>query len=95
MTRKLLASTAAAGGDDGDADEAGGQPDTLVPDPQICAEFGVSAMTLWRWDRDPELQFPARISIRGRNFRSRKEIEKFKARLLRGAIAQHSRELRG
>ena len=29
--------------------------DTLVPDPQVQKEFGVIAMSIWRWDRDPEL----------------------------------------
>jgi hypothetical protein len=29
--------------------------DTLVPDPQVLKEFGVTAMSIWRWDRDPEL----------------------------------------
>jgi hypothetical protein len=80
-----------------DADDNGGDsdPDQLVPDPQVCREFSISAMSLWRWDRDPVLNFPPRISIRGRNFRSRKQIEAFKQRLLRGAIAKRSRELEG
>lgn len=80
-----------------DDDEKGddGDPDLLVPDPQVCREFGVSAMTLWRWDRDPHLNFPVRITVRRRNFRSRKEIEKFKARLLRSAIARRWSEHRG
>jgi len=86
----------ADGDGDQDADEGGsdGEPDSLVPDPQVCREFGVSAMTLWRWDRDPDLDFPARIAIGRRNYRSRKKIEKFKARLLRRAIAQRAREAR-
>jgi predicted DNA-binding transcriptional regulator AlpA len=83
------------GDDDEDVDGGDGEPDSLVPDPQVCKEFGVSAMTLWRWDRDPDLNFPTRVSIRGRNFRSRRQIEKFKAHLLRGAIARRSREARG
>jgi hypothetical protein len=29
--------------------------DTLVPDPLVQKEFGVTAMSIWRWDRDPEL----------------------------------------
>ena len=29
--------------------------DTLVPDPQVQKEFSVTAMSIWRWDRDPEL----------------------------------------
>ncbi len=62
------------------------EPDALVPDPQVCREFGVTAMTLWRWDRDPTLDFPTAISIRNWNFRSRKLLESFKARMLQRAI---------
>jgi hypothetical protein len=61
-------------------------PDELVPDPKIAKEFSVTLMTLWRWDRDPTLQFPPPIKIRNRNFRSRAALEEFKARLLRRAI---------
>ena len=25
--------------------------DTLVPDPQVQKEFGVTAMSIWRWKR--------------------------------------------
>jgi hypothetical protein len=28
-------------------------PDTLVPDPQVQKEFGVTAMSIWRWDPRP------------------------------------------
>jgi hypothetical protein len=27
--------------------------DEFVPDPKVCKEFGITAMTLWRWDHDP------------------------------------------
>jgi hypothetical protein len=60
--------------------------DTLVPDPVVWAEFDISSMTGWRWTRDPELDFPPAIRIRGRNFRSRRQLEAFKERLLRAAI---------
>lgn len=60
--------------------------DTLVPDPAVAREFAISSMSLWRWTRDPELNFPPAIRIRGRNFRSRSQLEAFKARLLRAAI---------
>jgi len=63
-------------------------PDNLIPDPIVCAEFGVTAMTLWRWTRDPELNFPPPIAIRNRNFRSRRQLEAFKARMLMRAIRQ-------
>ena len=64
------------------------KPDNLIPDPVVCAEFGVTAMTLWRWTRDSELNFPPAIAIRNRNFRSRRQLEAFKARMLRKAIRQ-------
>jgi predicted DNA-binding transcriptional regulator AlpA len=67
--------------------------DKLVPDPEVCREFGISAMTLWRWDRDPELGFPPPVKIRKRKFRHRSAIEEFKRQLLQRALAdwQHSR----
>lgn len=71
--------------------EVGQQPDELVPDPKVQQEFGVSAMTLWRWDRDPTLEFPPPIKIRKRNYRSRYALDAFKQRMLRAAIAMHSR----
>ena len=63
-------------------------PDKLIPDPVVCAEFGVTPMTLWRWTRDPELNFPPAIAIRNRNFRSRRQLEAFKERMLTVAIRQ-------
>jgi len=63
-------------------------PDNLIPDPVVCTEFGVTAMTLWRWTRDAELNFPPPIAIRNRNFRSRKQLEAFKGRMLRKALRQ-------
>jgi hypothetical protein len=76
------------GGGNGDDDDEGDDArDELVPDPVVWREFGISAMTGWRWTRDPELQFPSAVQIRGRNFRSRRQLEAFKSRLLRAAMA--------
>jgi hypothetical protein len=69
------------------------KPDELVPDPKVAAEFGVTPMTLWRWDNDPALDFPQKITIRRRNFRSRKALDAFKARMLKRAIAERAREV--
>jgi hypothetical protein len=44
-------------------------------------------MTLWRWDHDPELDFPPAMKIRTKNYRSRRLLEKFKQRLITMAIA--------
>ena len=62
-------------------------PDGLVPDPTVLKEFGIVPMTLWRWDQDPRVGFPPKIKIGPRNYRSRRLIEEFKAKLLREAIA--------
>jgi hypothetical protein len=62
--------------------------DSLVPDPVVWRELGISAMTGWRWTHDPNLRFPAAIQIRKRNFRSRRAIEEFKAKMMRAAIKQ-------
>jgi hypothetical protein len=65
--------------------------DALVPDSVAAKECGdVSRMSIFRWDRDPrmlELGWPPRVELNGRNYRSRKQLEKFKAALFRKAIA--------
>jgi hypothetical protein len=69
--------------------------DTLVPDPQVQKEFGVTAMSIWRWDRDPELiklGWPPPIRIRSRKFRSRIALENFKRVMARRAIEQRARK---
>lgn len=60
--------------------------DELVPDPEVLREFHITAMTLWRWDRDPGLNFPPPIRIRKRKFRSRSGLDNFKQRLLQEAV---------
>ena len=57
-------------------------PRQPVPDAQVRAEFGISAMTLHRWDNDETLQFPRPVVIRGRKYRLRHELEAFKTRLI-------------
>ena len=66
-------------------------PDDLVPDPKIMKEFSLDPMKLWRWDHNPEIGFPPKIRIGGRNYRSRRAIEAFKAELLRRAIENQHR----
>jgi hypothetical protein len=65
-------------------------PDEFVADAQVQRELGgITAMTIWRWDRDPEIAppgWPPVIRIGPRKFRSRRMLEKFKAALLRRAI---------
>jgi len=64
--------------------------DHLDPDPIVAQEFGVSLMTLWRWDHDPrmaELGWPPKVQIRKRNHRQRSGLDRFKANLLKIALA--------
>jgi hypothetical protein len=63
--------------------------DALIPDPLVCREFNITSMSLWKWTRDPNLSFPPVIKIRKRNYRSRKALDAFKARLMRKAISRH------
>ena len=69
--------------------------DRFVPDRLVRAELHFSPMTARRWDRDPamaELGWPPVIRIAGgkvgRKFRSRLQLENFKANLVQRAIAQ-------
>ena len=68
--------------------------DVLVADPQFIEEFDISNNTKGRYDKDPrmhELGWPLPIKIKDRNYRSRRQIEEFKANLLKRAIAERSR----
>jgi predicted DNA-binding transcriptional regulator AlpA len=51
----------------------------LVPDPKVCARYGVHPSTLYNWDRDERLGFPKPIRINGRKFRDEDELEEFDA----------------
>jgi hypothetical protein len=37
--------------------------------------YNISPMTLWRWERDPHLNFPPAIEINGRKYRSLRSLE--------------------
>jgi hypothetical protein len=67
--------------------------EVLIPDPVVAAEFGISLMSMWRWDRDPakiELGWPPKVQLRKRNYRHRSQVEAFKANLLKRALAERS-----
>jgi predicted DNA-binding transcriptional regulator AlpA len=51
-----------------------------VPDPQVCKRYGISAMTLWRWDRNSELAFPKPMVVNRRKYRDEAELDAFDAR---------------
>jgi len=46
-----------------------------LPDPQVAKRYGVSSMTLWRWDHDPHISFPKPIRINRRKYRDEAELE--------------------
>jgi predicted DNA-binding transcriptional regulator AlpA len=65
--------------------------DKLVRDRAVAEEFGdVSLMTLYRWTNDTKLGFPPPVKIRNKNFRSRRALEEFKARLMHNAIRRRA-----
>ena len=47
---------------------------------------GRSEMTLWRWGRDPDLDFPGCVYINGRRFWDEAELDAFDERLVRRAL---------
>jgi hypothetical protein len=63
----------------------------LIPDPSVAKEFGITLMTIWRWDHDPkkiELGWPPKTQLGKRNYRHRSQLEAFKANLLKRALAE-------
>ncbi|TXN27149.1 transcriptional regulator [Methylobacterium sp. WL19] len=42
--------------------------------------YGVSDMTLWRWENDPALGFPKPIRINGRRYWRIADLQAFEAR---------------
>jgi hypothetical protein len=49
-------------------------------------------MAIYRWDRDPTLGFPPKITIRDRNYRSRAALEAFKERVIADALKRHRQQ---
>lgn len=47
----------------------------LIPDPEVWKRYGVCSMTIWRWDHNPELNFPKPVRINRRKYRYEDELE--------------------
>jgi hypothetical protein len=61
--------------------------DTLVPDHIARAELGgLTAMSFYRRDSNPEADWPKKIKWHGRNYRSRQQLEQYKAKLMAQAL---------
>jgi hypothetical protein len=51
-----------------------------IPDGEVARDrYNVSLMTIWRWDHDPDLNFPKPYRIRGRKYRDEAELDAFDA----------------
>lgn len=55
-------------------------PDDLLPGARVLARYGVSAMTLLRWQKRPELCFPKPIRINNRRYWRLSALQAFEAR---------------
>lgn len=53
----------------------------MLPDPRVRQRYGVSSMTIWRWDNTPELGFPPPLRIAGRKYRRLAELEAWERKL--------------
>jgi predicted DNA-binding transcriptional regulator AlpA len=51
------------------ASQAPADDETLLTSAQVRARVGgVSSMCIWRWMRDPRVQFPVPVKINSRNY---------------------------
>jgi hypothetical protein len=53
------------------------QDKRLLPEAKVRERYGVSSMTLWRWDRTPGLNFPPALRINKRKYRDAHELDAF------------------
>jgi hypothetical protein len=54
--------------------------DVFLPDPVVWKRYGVTAMTGWRWDNDPDMGFPPPYVIANRKYRKLSELREFERR---------------
>ena len=55
----------------------------LLPEAKVRERYGVSSMTLWRWDRNSSLKFPPPLRINNRKYRDAAKLDAFDAARLR------------
>jgi predicted DNA-binding transcriptional regulator AlpA len=51
--------------------------DQLLPARAVCDRYRISPMTLWRWLKDPELNFPRPLYVNGRRYFSQRAVRAF------------------
>jgi hypothetical protein len=67
----------------------------LMPDPKVARFFGVCMKTIERWSDDPKLNFPPRITINNRSYRSTEALDAFVAgRLKESVVAERAKRRR-
>jgi predicted DNA-binding transcriptional regulator AlpA len=54
--------------------------EVLLPATPTRKRYGVSDMTLWRWENDADLGFPKPIRINGRRYWRIADLQAFEAR---------------
>jgi predicted DNA-binding transcriptional regulator AlpA len=60
------------------------QSDALLTTPQLRARLGgISEMTIWRYERDTEIDFPKPLRIKRRKYWRVREVEASEARAAR------------
>jgi hypothetical protein len=52
----------------------------LLPDPLVAKRYRVTTRTIYRWDRQSDLDFPPPISINGRKYRRVNQLEQWERR---------------
>jgi hypothetical protein len=65
----------------------------LIPDRLVAERYGVTLMTVWRWDHDRSLRFPQPFKIRGRKYRDESELDAFDERMRRQPEPTHGPQL--
>jgi hypothetical protein len=60
----------------------------FLTEKQVRLRYGVSAMTMWRWDHQPDLGFPPAIRINKRKYRDEAALDAFDEALKRIALAE-------
>lgn len=58
-------------------------PTNYFTSPQVQARFGISEMSLWRWQQDPKLDFPKPMIVNGRKYFAEDELVEWERRQVR------------
>jgi predicted DNA-binding transcriptional regulator AlpA len=59
-----------------------------LPSAKLADFLNVSAMAIWRWERDPNLGFPRPTVIHGRKYWNRAEINSWMRSMATGKASQ-------